>query len=119
MAVYNSVTFTLQPENNMFRPGWQREANVAVRNIPYSGKDDIQHAGIGSKRLTVGIVVLDDSGMASLQASVGATARTLSDLFASGDNYTNVYLISLTDIQRYDYSAVWTATATFIQEPAS
>jgi hypothetical protein len=118
MAVYNSVTFTLQPTDKMFRPGWEREANVSVRNIPYANKDDIQHGGYGSKRLTVDIVVLDDSGIANLQASVGSTARTLTNLFGTGDDYTNVYLLSLTGIRRHDVQAVWTATATFIQEPS-
>ena len=103
----------------MFRPGWEREANVTVRNIPYANKDDIQHGGYGSKRLTVDIVILEDSGMASLQASAGGTARTLTNLFASADDYTNVYLISVANIRRHDASAVWTATAVFIQEPAA
>ena len=116
MGTYNAVTFGELAENSMFRPAWERENNVTIRNIPYGNKDNIQGAGLGNPRITVRILVSSDANMATLQTSVGSTARTLTNLFYTGNDYSNTYLVNLTDIQRHDVSTTWTATATFMRE---
>ena len=116
MATYNSVTFNELAEGSMFRPYWEREANMSIRHIPYGGKDNVQSAGLGNPKLVVQILVLSDANMDTLIASVGATARTLTNLFVASNDFGNVYLIGLDSVRRWDHGEKWTATATFMRE---
>ena len=100
----------------MWRAYWEREANVTVRNIPYANKDNVQSAGPGNPKLTLRIKVDADADMDTLLASVGTTARTLTNLYTVGNDFSNVYLIEISDMQRWDHGATGTAKATFMRE---
>lgn len=115
MASYNGVTFEELAEDGMWRPYWERAANVTVRNIPYAAKDDVQSAGMGNPRLELRIKVNSDANMDTLLASVGSTARPLTNLFTSGNDFSNTYLIEVTDMRRWDHGQTWTAQAVFMR----
>ena len=116
MATYNGVTFNELAVDRMWRPYWEREANVTVRNIPYGNKDDVPSAGMGNPRLALAVLVSADADMDTLLASVGATGRTLTNLYTSGNDYSNVRLIECREMRRHDAAATWTAQLVFMRE---
>ncbi len=116
VATYAGVTFEELAEDKMWRPAWERKPNVEVRHIPYGARDDVQAAGLGNPTLTLRAKLSSDNDMDTLIAVVGATGRALSDLFTSGNNFSNVRLIEVANIQRWDGGAVWTCKLVFMRE---
>ncbi len=116
LATYAGVPFEELAEDKMWRPYWERKPNIEVRHIPYSGKDDVQAAGLGNPTLTLRAKVGSDNDMDTLVAAVGATGRTLSDLFTSGNDFSNVRLIEVSNMQRWDGGATWQCKLIFMRE---
>ena len=116
MATYAGITFNELATDRMWRPYWEREANVTVRNIPYGNKDDVQSAGMGNPKLTLQVMLTADADMDTLLAAAGPTGLTLTNLFVSGNDYNNVRLIECSSMRRHDASATWTAQLTFMRE---
>ncbi len=92
MATYNSVTINVLKigETPIF---WEQESNMVRRHIPYSNKDNIQSGGRGNFVMKISCYLTSAADLATLQASVGTTARTLGSL--DGSNYSNTYLIAV------------------------
>lgn len=100
----------------MWRPYWEREANVTTRHIPYSATDDIQAAGLGNPKLTVRAYLTDDADIDTLIAAIGTTGRNLTDLFEAGTTLSNTRLIEVSNIRRHDYEERITCTLVFMRE---
>lgn len=115
-TTYNGVTLVPLAEDRMWRPQWEQAQAWTARLIPYANKDDVQFAGRGNRRLTLQVLVENDSGIATLLAATGTTGRTLANLYSSGDNYTNTRLLEVKDIRRWDFGAKWVATLIFDRE---
>lgn len=114
MPTYAGVTFKVVLEPQDFRPVWTRQANISVRNIPYANKDNVQSAGQGNFRMTVTAVIAADADLATLQAAVGVTGRTLTDLFET--NYNNTYLLAVDNPRRQTARQYIWADLTFMRE---
>lgn len=105
MTTYGATTFSAVMGDDGFRPDWGRECNIARRHIPAAGYDDLMDTGLGNWRITLPVLLEDDSYLALLYGYVGTTARTLTSLF--GSNYASVYLVAVRNPRRHEYETRW------------
>lgn len=112
---YVNVNFdVLMPGD--FRPGWRREPNVRVTHVPGSAEDDVQFGGLGNWRIRVEALLDSDTAdadIATLQAALSNTARTLV-LF--GTSYASTYLIDVGDPQRAEGYERWRVQLEFMRQ---
>jgi hypothetical protein len=97
---------------------WQREAVFSVRQVPGSDFEDTQYIGRGNERLTVRAYIEDDDDLATLQAAVGATRRTLTNPFGDSVNYSNVILMAVRNVRRLAWEEVIEAELEFMRTGA-
>lgn len=116
MAGYAGVTFYGSPVAEGWQARWQREKTIVRRKIGSSNLEDLQDVGFGNWFIEFEIVVLDDTGVSTLQAAVGLTKRTLSDF--RGQSWPNVMLTSIGAPRRAIEHAAWTVDVRFEYEAA-
>lgn len=113
-ASYAGVTFNTDiSDDEGFVPRWEQEAFIARRVIPFANREDVQSAGRGNYRVTLKAYITSDSGVATLQAAVGTTPRTLTNPFGNSVNYANTLLVGVTDIRRRAWAEEWELTLEF------
>ena len=114
MASYAGVTFEELVDSQGIRPLWAQRAYISERLVPFGNKEIVQSAGRGNFRISVPVQVTGAGNIATLQAAVGATGRTLTGLF--GTTYSNVLLVGVENPQRMNTANDWRATLTFVRE---
>ena len=114
MATYAGVTFEEIVDSAGIRPSWAQRAYISERLIPYGNLENVQSAGRGNWRVTISAQLTAAEDLATLQAAVGATTRTLGALFGDADN-SNVALIAVDNPWRFNTSNYWYCDLTFVR----
>jgi hypothetical protein len=113
-ASYAGVSFNTDISGDEgFVNRWEQEAFITRRVIPYANKEDVQSAGRGNYRVTLKAYLTSDSSVATLQAAVGTTLRTLTNPFGDSVNYSNTMLVAVSDIRRRSWQQEWELTLEF------
>ncbi len=99
MSTYAGVTFHGRLEDDGYRPHWMREKTIARRKLGGGNSEDLQDVGFGNYFIEFDARIDDDAGVATWQASVGLTKRTLGTF--GGTNWPNVMLTFLGRPKRY------------------
>jgi hypothetical protein len=114
MSTYAGVTFDVVMDDPKQVPVWQQRAFITERVIPYSNNEDVQSVGRSNFKITVPITYEGAGDLATLQAAVGTTRRTLTDFL--GSTHTNVLLIEVAQAHRWEYHTRGLAEVTFVRE---
>lgn len=117
MAAYGGRSFNVYQQGSGLLPQWTRESNVTVRHYAGGAKDNIQFGGQGNYKMEVQAYVppsvATSTEVASWQALVNGTARTLSSLW--GQTFNNVYLIGVGEAQWHGIENFYTIPLTFMR----
>ncbi len=103
-TTYGAVTFDVVMSDE-YRPEWTRDCNIARRHYPGGHYDDLQDTGLGNWRITLPVLLQNDSYLATLWGYVGTTARALTGLF--GSDYASVYLVAVRNPRRHENETRW------------
>jgi len=115
MANYAGVTLSLLHPGS-WAARWSQEALIAERPVPYANYADLQSAGRSNFRLEAMALISADADVATLQAAVGVTLRTLTNPFNNGVNYSNVALIGVGIPERIVGQARWRVPLAFVRK---
>lgn len=101
MAAYNGVSFTPVADKAGVLPDWEQAVRIVTHPVPGANKEIVQSTGRGNFRLVLAVTLANATALTTLQASQGATRRTLTDPFGDGVNEANVMLVGVTDVRRH------------------
>ena len=119
MASYGGITFYVVAESSnnqiVFKDWDQHDDGAIVRTkIPYADAEYTQYVGRGNDTLALKVEILSDTDFTSLKGLRGdMTPRTLVDPFGLGNDYQNVLLQRVYDVERVTYQEEWHATLLF------
>lgn len=114
MSSYAGVDFDVVMDNPQQVPVWQQRAFITERVIPYSNTEDVQSAGRSNFKITVAVTYDGANDLATLQAAVGTTRRTLSDFL--GATHNSVLLIEVASAYRWENETRGVAELTFVRQ---
>ena len=117
MAAYASVTFIARMQDSL-APRWRQEATITERVIPYANYDDVQSAGRRNFKLEVEATLTAAADVSTMQAAVGITLRTLTNIFGDSVNYTNVALLSMGPVLKVPGQNYWFVSLVFTRQGA-
>lgn len=116
MAAYAGATLYGSPVDLGWQARWQREKTIVRRKLGGGNSEDLQDVGFGNWFIELTIVVLDDVGVALLQAAVGLTKRSLTNF--RGQTWANVMLTKCGAPRRSITEAAWEVDVRFEYEAA-
>lgn len=119
MPTYNGVTFDIIDERGQgIRPVFATQKYQSRQHYPESNLDEVQFGGKGDSILKCKIVCYSLANYNTLDSSWGDTARTLTNLYATGDDYVGVKLtdVKLVEVAPDGYNSAGTKTGWWIAD---